>query len=88
MGFVDVTGLDQSEEAIRFCAEKGLGRVQRGDVCSLPFRIIRSIGTGDGRPGAVFGRYRGNGGGPARCQASGIRIIDCAHVSTTLGTAG
>jgi len=35
--FVDVTGLDQSEEAIRFCAEKGLGRVQRGDVCSLPF---------------------------------------------------
>jgi ubiquinone/menaquinone biosynthesis C-methylase UbiE len=37
MGFVDVTGLDQSEEAIRFCAEKGLGRVQRGDVCSLPF---------------------------------------------------
>ena len=37
MGFVDVTGLDQSEEAIRYCAEKGLGLVRRGDVCSLPF---------------------------------------------------
>lgn len=37
MGFKDVTGLDQSEDAIRFCAEKGLGMVEKGDVCDLPF---------------------------------------------------
>lgn len=37
LGFRDVTGLDMSEEAIRFCAQKGLGSVQRGDVCSMPF---------------------------------------------------
>jgi ubiquinone/menaquinone biosynthesis C-methylase UbiE len=37
MGFSQVTGLDSSDEAIRFCAEKGLGRVKKGDVCALPF---------------------------------------------------
>jgi SAM-dependent methyltransferase len=37
LGFVHVTGVDQSREAIRFCAEKGLGEVQLGDVCALPF---------------------------------------------------
>jgi SAM-dependent methyltransferase len=30
-------GLDKSPAAIRFCAEKGLGRVEQGDVCDLPF---------------------------------------------------
>lgn len=37
LGFSRVTGLDQSEEAIRYCAEKGLGEVRRGDACALPF---------------------------------------------------
>ena len=32
-----VTGLDVSEEAIRFCASKGLGEVRQGSVCALPF---------------------------------------------------
>ena len=37
LGFQWVTGLDLSDEAIRFCAEKKLGNVRRGDVCALPF---------------------------------------------------
>jgi SAM-dependent methyltransferase len=37
LGFSRVTGLDQSPEAVRFCAEKGFGDVQLGDVCALPF---------------------------------------------------
>ena len=37
LGFRQVTGLDSSDEAIRFCAEKQLGTVHRGDVCALPF---------------------------------------------------
>ena len=37
LGFGNVTGLDFSEEAIRFCAEKGLGTVRRGDVTGMPF---------------------------------------------------
>jgi SAM-dependent methyltransferase len=37
LGFTRVTGVDQSPEAIRYCAEKGLGEVRSGDVCSLPF---------------------------------------------------
>jgi SAM-dependent methyltransferase len=37
MGFAKVTGLDMSEDAIRFCAEKGLGPVQLGDVTRMPF---------------------------------------------------
>lgn len=32
-----VTGLDSSQDAIRFCEEKGLGPVRRGDVCAMPF---------------------------------------------------
>jgi SAM-dependent methyltransferase len=36
-GFTNVTGLDFSPEAIRHCAEKGLGTVQQGDLCALPF---------------------------------------------------
>lgn len=38
MGFTDVTGVDQSDDAIRFCAEKGLGVVKKGDVGDLPFK--------------------------------------------------
>jgi SAM-dependent methyltransferase len=37
LGFRDVAGVDASDEAIRFCAEKGLGKVEKGDVCALPF---------------------------------------------------
>ncbi len=37
LGFDQVTGVDQSPEAIRFCAEKGLGKVQPGNACALPF---------------------------------------------------
>jgi SAM-dependent methyltransferase len=36
-GFCNVTGLDLSDEAIRFCTEKGLGHVKKGDVNALPF---------------------------------------------------
>jgi SAM-dependent methyltransferase len=36
LGFEDVTGVDSSETAIRFCAEKGLGAVRQGDACALP----------------------------------------------------
>jgi SAM-dependent methyltransferase len=37
LGFANVVGLDNSEEAIRFCAEKGLAPVRYGDVCAMPF---------------------------------------------------
>ena len=37
LGFGDVTGLDYSEEAVRWCAEKGLGTVRRGDITAMPF---------------------------------------------------
>jgi SAM-dependent methyltransferase len=37
MGFTRVTGLDPSDDAIRYCARKGLGTVRKGDVCSIPF---------------------------------------------------
>jgi SAM-dependent methyltransferase len=37
LGFARVEGLDLSEEAIRFCREKGLGTVRRGDICAMPF---------------------------------------------------
>lgn len=36
-GFHQVEGLDFSADAIRFCAEKGLGQVRQGDIRSLPF---------------------------------------------------
>jgi SAM-dependent methyltransferase len=36
LGFSRVTGVDQSPEAIRFCADKGLGNVRPGDICNLP----------------------------------------------------
>lgn len=37
IGFTNVQGLDPDDDAIRFCAEKGLGVVRKGDVCSMPF---------------------------------------------------
>jgi SAM-dependent methyltransferase len=41
LGYGQVIGLDASEAAIRFCAEKDLGPVQHGDVCHLPFESDR-----------------------------------------------
>lgn len=35
--FKNIAGLDFSEESVRFCAEKGLPRVYKGDICDLPF---------------------------------------------------
>ena len=37
LGFHAVDGLDFSNEAIRYCRERGLGLVRYGDVCSMPF---------------------------------------------------
>jgi SAM-dependent methyltransferase len=37
LGFVDVIGVDLSEDAIRWCCEKGHASVERGDLCDLPF---------------------------------------------------
>jgi len=36
LGFIDFSGVDRSESAIRFCAEKGLGHVALGDARALP----------------------------------------------------
>jgi len=36
LDFRDVTAVDASEDAIRFCDEKGLGPVLQGDICALP----------------------------------------------------
>jgi len=37
LGFENVMGVDNSEEAVHFCTQKGLGIVQKGDICNLPF---------------------------------------------------
>jgi SAM-dependent methyltransferase len=37
LGFIRITGLDQSPVAIQFCAGRGFGQVRLGDVCALPF---------------------------------------------------
>jgi SAM-dependent methyltransferase len=37
LGFCNRRGLDLSDDAIRWCAAKGLGRVEKGDICNLPF---------------------------------------------------
>ena len=42
----DVTGVDLSEDALRYCREKGLGPVSRADLCSLPFGGIKTSGLG------------------------------------------
>jgi SAM-dependent methyltransferase len=36
IGFHDVIGIDPSEEAMRWCAQKGLGSVRRGDIRAIP----------------------------------------------------
>ena len=41
IGFSRVTGLDNSETAIRFCEEKGLGVVELGSASHLPFPDAR-----------------------------------------------
>jgi len=35
-GYSNVRGLDMSDDAIRWCKDKGLGTVQKGDVCNIP----------------------------------------------------
>lgn len=37
LGFTRCEGLDSSELAVRWCAEKGYGKVTLGNVCELPF---------------------------------------------------
>jgi SAM-dependent methyltransferase len=37
LGFARFEGLDASEEAIRWCAEKRLGKVTKGGICDMPF---------------------------------------------------
>ena len=37
LGFSDVRGVDMSDDAIRYCAQKGLGTVEKGNACELPF---------------------------------------------------
>jgi SAM-dependent methyltransferase len=37
LGFANRRAIDTSEEAIRWCAEKGLGEVEKGDVTDLPY---------------------------------------------------
>ena len=37
LGFESFEGIDTSDEAIRWCADKGLGTVSKGDVCNMPF---------------------------------------------------
>jgi SAM-dependent methyltransferase len=43
LGYRDVVGLDLSDAAIRYCFEKQLGTVRKGDACALPF-ADRSFG--------------------------------------------
>jgi SAM-dependent methyltransferase len=37
LGFSAVSGVDSSEEAIGYCASKGLGAVRKGSIYALPF---------------------------------------------------
>jgi SAM-dependent methyltransferase len=37
LGFSRYEGLDMSDEAVRWGADKGYGKVTRGDACALPF---------------------------------------------------
>jgi SAM-dependent methyltransferase len=36
LGFTNYEGLDVSDEAIRWCAQKNIGIVRKGDVCCIP----------------------------------------------------
>lgn len=37
LGFTRYEGLDASDDAVRWCDSKGLGKVTKGDVCDMPF---------------------------------------------------
>lgn len=37
LGFTRFEGLDAADEAVRWCAQKALGKVTKGDVCQMPF---------------------------------------------------
>ena len=37
LGFLAIRGLDSSDFAIRFCDKKGLGVVDKADVCQMPY---------------------------------------------------
>jgi SAM-dependent methyltransferase len=37
LGYHRTIGLDLSDAAVQFCTSKGLGPVQQGDVCAIPF---------------------------------------------------
>ena len=37
LGFSNRLGVDLSDDAIHWCAEKGFGTVEKGDICDLPF---------------------------------------------------
>lgn len=37
LGYTQIEGLDASAEAVRWCADKGLGKVTQGDICRMPF---------------------------------------------------
>lgn len=37
LGFSRYEGLDASEDAVRWCEIKGLGKVTKGDICEMPF---------------------------------------------------
>ena len=36
LGYSNVRGLDLHDEAIQWCADKGLGKVDKGDICNIP----------------------------------------------------
>ncbi len=37
LGYAQVKGLDNSRDAIQFCQSKGLGQVDQGDICAMPY---------------------------------------------------
>lgn len=37
LGYPNVSGVDRSQQAIEYCRSKGLGSVELGDTCDLPF---------------------------------------------------
>ena len=43
VGFTHVKGVDASDDAIRHCAEKGLGPVERGSICAIRSPTLRRI---------------------------------------------
>lgn len=38
LGYSNVRGLDLHDDAIQWCADKGLGKVDKGDICNIPSR--------------------------------------------------